>query len=113
VDELVWDEHNEPHLTRRKPGKDPVTRAEVDAMYAGGHYTWREYEYHYPDGTSEWQTWLIGRTPAGRLLTVVCQRVESGSVTGVVAYRPVTARTAEPAEVVAYREDFPEEFADA
>lgn len=60
----------------------------------------------YDDGSYEPQWLLIGRTPAGRVLTVACQLVERD---GAERFRPVTAWSAMPAEEAKYRDDSPED----
>jgi len=81
-----------------------VTRVEVDALYDAGRFVPANYEHQHPDGTWEWQVRLVGRTLAGRLLTVACQIVDRN---GREAYRPVTAWDAAPAEAALYHEEFP------
>jgi hypothetical protein len=83
-----------------------VTRAEVEAVYETGRFVPAHYEHLNLDGTWEWQVRLIGRTPAGRLLTVACQIVEQR---GRESYRPITAWDAGPAEAALYREEFPDD----
>ncbi|MDQ3699577.1 MAG: hypothetical protein M3442_01505 [Chloroflexota bacterium] len=106
-DALLWDMGNVPHLTREKGrGRLPVTVAEVNGLYASGRYVRVEHEYWILDGSVELQWLLIGRTPAGRLLTVACQLVERD---GAERYRPVTAWDAQSAEIAAYHEEFPDD----
>ena len=99
---LIWDAANEAHLTTPRPGQAPVSRAEVDALFDSGQFVPADYEHLNPDGTWEWQVRLIGRTPAGRLLTVACQIVERH---GSERFRPVTAWDAAPAETALYRKE--------
>jgi hypothetical protein len=102
---LVWDSGNEPHLTAARSDRLLVSRAEVDGLYENGRFVPAEYEHLNPDGTWEWQVRLIGRTPAGRLLTVACAIVERGSRE---AYRPITAWDATAVEKALYDEEFPD-----
>lgn len=105
MDELLWDPWNEPHLTRERPGRTRITRAEVDALYAG-RWEWAAHLEPLPNGELEYQQRIIGRTPAGRWLTVACQVVE---LDGVERRRPVTAWEAAPAEIALYLETYPNE----
>jgi hypothetical protein len=105
VDAFLWEpgpQGNEAHLTRPRPGRRALTRAEVDAMYAAGAYTRRPRDHWYPDGTFELQALLIGYTPAGRLLAVACQVADVG---GVERLRPVTGWDATVAERQEYEDD--------
>jgi hypothetical protein len=107
---LVWDRGNVPHLTRDKgPGKRRIAVAEVDGLWASGRVTIVPHDYWYGDGGYELQWLLIGRTPAGRLLTVAAQLVD---VDGVERYRTVTAWDAEGDEIAEYREEHPDDWDD-
>ena len=91
VDALVWDAGNLAHL---RPG---ISREEVDAMYDSGHYECFGEWYVDDAGIEHWQERLVGRTWAGRYLTVACEVLDDGR------YRPITVWASSRSEVHAYR----------
>lgn len=102
---LVWDDWNERHLTGVRPDRAPVSRGEVDELYAFGRYVAVDYEHLNPEGEWEWQVRLIGTTRTGRKLTIACQIVERAGREG---FRPVTAWDTSGEEALLYEKEFPD-----
>jgi hypothetical protein len=102
LDELAWDWGNLSHLDernarRRSVGEGEISREEVDALYGSADYVTRAVEYLTRTGEWESQLHLIGRTLAGRFLTVACQVDDDGR------FRPVTIWPSEGYEIALYR----------
>ena len=97
VDALGWDAGNLAHL---RPG---ITRDELDAMYDAGRYECFGEWYVDDRGVETWQERLVGRTPAGRYLTIACDVLDDGR------YRPITVWASSPSEVRAYRRLHPDD----
>ncbi len=89
-DTLVWDHGNEQHAVRHD-----VSREEIDAMYELGEWTIDED----PQGRPE-QERLIGRTPAGRIVTVAVEWLPDRR-----AYRPISSWGADTLERHRWRRD--------
>jgi hypothetical protein len=103
-DALVWDVENLRHLGERNAirlaaGEPPVMREDVDAVYESADYTTRHVEYLTRTGEWEWQVHLIGRTPVGRFLTLVCQMTDGGR------FRPITVWPCSDSEVALFWND--------
>jgi hypothetical protein len=101
VDALVWDTGNLAHLQernaeRRAAGQREISREEVDALYDSADYITQDVEYLTRAGEWEPQVHLVGRTPRGRFLTVVCQVAHSGQ------FRPVTVWESDDRELGRY-----------
>jgi hypothetical protein len=101
-DRLVWDGGNRGHLADRNAqrvaaGEAPISEQECDGLYESADWTFRDREYL--DRSGEWvvQRHLIGRTPAGRALTLACDVTEDG-------YRPATVWPSSTEEQALYRE---------
>ena len=104
VEALAWDDVNLSHLDERNAqriaaGEIPISRAELDGLYEAGDYVTRDVEYRTRVGEWEWQVHLIGRTPAGRFLTIACQVADDGR------YRPITVWPSSTTEEALYNED--------
>jgi arginase family enzyme len=101
MDELVWDQGNLAHLDernaeRRAAGIPEITREEVDALYQSADYEVVGDWYVNAQGHEVWQERLIGRTPEGRYLTIVCDVLDDGR------YRPATIWRSTRREILAF-----------
>src|ERR671932_1820830 len=101
-DALVWDAGNLAHLaernaTRRAQGRREITREELDALYDTGRYESFGQWYVGARGVEQWQVRLVGRTPAGRYVTIACELLDDGG------YRPITVWPSSRREIADYR----------
>ena len=83
MDRLVWDGGNRGHLAERNAeriaaGEAQISEQECDALYLSGDWTFRDREYLSPRAGWVWQRHFLGRTPAGRSLTLACELTEAG-----------------------------------